>query len=104
MIIEQEKGLISFDNDFFMKFSKDVPFSAISSAMSNKYFSKMQRKYGVQPFSLQPVEHVKYQQVHINLGAFSSDFFSSGADYANQMIKACQQLGGIHNCKSLSLS
>jgi hypothetical protein len=85
------------------QFSKDVQFSAIRSAISSNDFSEMQRKYGVQPFSVQHVEHVKYQQVHINLGEFSSDFFSSGADYADRLIKACQQLGGIHNCKSLSL-
>jgi hypothetical protein len=85
------------------QFSKDVQFSAIKLAISSNDFSEMQEKYGVQPFSVKHVEYVKYQQVQINLGEFSSDFFSSGADYANQIIKICQQLGGIHNCKSLSL-
>jgi hypothetical protein len=85
------------------QFSKDIPFSLIKSTISTNDFSEMQRKYNVQSFSLQHVEHVTYQQVHINLGLFSSDFFSCGADYANQIIQACKQLGGIHNCKSLFL-
>ena len=76
-------------------FDDEEALRKVQVAIERGDFRELQERYSVgTPIFSRSEVLGKYKQLQIDLGKFPSEFFASGADYAESVIKLCKQLKG----------
>lgn len=71
---------------------------ARAAVVADKSLEKLRSKYSVGAPVIESYEVVgKYEQLQINLGKFTGEFFASGADYAQKVMELCKKAKGSTN-------